>query len=248
MLDLNKFVSEVQDYVARAISPLAERIRALEARQPEKGEPGKDGKDGKDGLPGKDGRDGVDGKDGKDGLPGTAGKDGEPGRDGKDGQDGKSFTMDDAEKILDAKMARWELDFERRANAVLEKAIDRIEKPENGQDGKDGRDGRDAFDLDDLAMEFDGERTLTLKFERAGVIKQSSIKIPALIDRGTFQAQSGYERGDAVTWGGALWIAQKDAPQDKPGEGDGWRLAVKRGRDGKDGRNGIDKTASVKVD
>jgi integrin beta 3 len=44
-----------------------------------------------------------------------------------------------------------------------------------------------------------------------------------------------YERGDVVTWGGSIFIAQRK-PTGKPGDPDsGWRLAVKHGRDGKDG-------------
>ena len=40
-----------------------------------------------------------------------------------------------------------------------------------------------------------------------------------------------YERGDAVTYGGSLWIAQRDTNEYPRGEDSGWRLAVKRGRD-----------------
>jgi hypothetical protein len=56
-----------------------------------------------------------------------------------------------------------------------------------------------------------------------------------------------YRKGDGVTWGGSFWIAQKDAPEGRPGLSDDWRLAVKKGRDGRDGRDGIDKTLAVKV-
>jgi hypothetical protein len=52
-----------------------------------------------------------------------------------------------------------------------------------------------------------------------------------VIDRGVWR-EGQYKAGDAVTWAGSLWIAQKDTDA-KPDSGDGWRLSVKRGRDGK---------------
>lgn len=84
----------------------------------------------------------------------------------------------------------------------------------------------------------------------SGCEVRKSISVPAVIDRGVYTADVAYKSGDGVTWGGSYWIATKDEPAGKPGEpgSDGWRLAVKRGRDGKDGRNGIDKTAPVRVD
>jgi hypothetical protein len=42
-----------------------------------------------------------------------------------------------------------------------------------------------------------------------------------------------HKRGDAVTWNGSLFIAQRDT-EAKPETSDAWRMAVKRGRDGKD--------------
>lgn len=183
----------------------------------------------------KDGKDGADGKDGQH---------------GRDGQDGKSFTLEDAEQLLDAKMARWELDFERRAHVALEKAIDRIPTPKDGKNGTDGKDGKDGIGFDDMDVVYDGERTVTLKFQRGETVKEYAFSLPVQIDRGVFKAASEYKRGDGVTWDGSYWIAQKDAPIGKPGEpgSNGWRLAVKKGRDGKDGRNGIDKTAPVRLE
>ena len=58
--------------------------------------------------------------------------------------------------------------------------------------------------------------------------------MPAVIDRGVYRDTEAYAKGDGVTWGGSYFIAQKQAPEGKPGESDSWRLAVKRGRDGKD--------------
>ena len=61
------------------------------------------------------------------------------------------------------------------------------------------------------------------------------MRCPIVIDRGVFRAGTDYEHGDGATWDGSFWIAQK-ATQDKPGTSDAWRLAVKKGRDGKDAK------------
>lgn len=190
MLDVTKFVTEMQDYIARAVQPLVSRIKALEDRQPEKGE------------------------------------------DGARGEDGKSFTIEDAENLLNTKIAQWELDFERRAYATLEKAIDRIPEPKSGADGKDGVNGIDGIGFDDLTVDYDGERNVTIKFVSGDRVKEFPIRLPSMIYRGQYEADKNYEKNDAVTMGGSVWIAQKDSPESRPGTNEGeWKLAVKKGRD-----------------
>lgn len=61
----------------------------------------------------------------------------------------------------------------------------------------------------------------------------SEFSVPVVIERGVWKADRTYEIGDGVTWDGSYWIAQK-ATGEKPGTSDSWRLAVKRGRDGRD--------------
>lgn len=53
-----------------------------------------------------------------------------------------------------------------------------------------------------------------------------------VIYRGVFRDGETYERGDAATYAGSYWIAQRTPATDLPGTSDHWRLAVKRGRDG----------------
>lgn len=55
--------------------------------------------------------------------------------------------------------------------------------------------------------------------------------------RGVWQpsAFDPYARGSAVTFDGSLWVARTET-RAKPGTGDDWQLAVKRGHDGKDAR------------
>jgi hypothetical protein len=99
--------------------------------------------------------------------------------------------------------------------------------------GKDGEPGADAVGFDDLDVAYDGEKTVTLKFTRGEIVKEFPIVMPVVIDRGVFKDGTEYKAGDAVTWAGSVWIAQKDTGA-KPDAGDEWRLSVKRGRDGKD--------------
>lgn len=204
----------------------------LQRNPPAAGQPGKDGEPGRDGEPGLDGRDGVDGNDGE------AGKDGRDGIGGKDGKDGASVVLEDVERVLQGKMAEWALDFERRAQGVLERAVERMPKPADGKDGRDGADGKDGLGFEDLDVEQVGDRGAVLKFARGEVVREFPLAFPVVIDRGVYKADSDYQRGDGVTFGGSWWVAQKDAPDGKPGLSDGWRLAVKKGRDGKDGKDG----------
>lgn len=57
---------------------------------------------------------------------------------------------------------------------------------------------------------------------------------PNLADcyRGSWMV-GAYPRGSVVTASGSLWLALKDT-EEKPGSGDAWKLACKRGADGRD--------------
>ena len=94
------------------------------------------------------------------------------------------------------------------------------------------KDGVDALGFDDLTVEHDGERSFVLRFVQGDRSKEFAFDIPVVLDRGVWR-EGEYKAGDAVTWAGSLWIAQKDTDA-KPDSGEGWRLSVKRGRDGKD--------------
>lgn len=221
MLDLEKFVAGVHDYIARAMRPLSERIKALEEREPvrgEKGDPGDRGEPGAKGESGPQGERGPAGERGEKGEPGDVGPMGPPGPAGEKGLDGK-----DGQPGRDGR--------DGLPGVQGEKGVD-------GKDGRDGADGIDGLGFDDLTVEHDGERGFTLKFQRGDQVKAFPFRLPVVIDRGVHRDGNDYERGDGVTFGGSFWIAQKDKPADKPGTGDGWRLAVKKGRDGRDGAPG----------
>jgi integrin beta 3 len=158
------------------------------------------------------------GPQGEKGIPGDPGTPGDLGRDGTNGADGqKGEKGDPGEPGRDG-----------RDGPIGERG-------KNGRDGIDGKDGKDAIGFEDIAMEYDGERAFTVRFVRGERAKEFNFTLPLVLDRGVFKEGETYQRGDSLTFGGSLWIAQKDAPEGKPGLSDDWRLACKRGRDGKDG-------------
>jgi hypothetical protein len=151
----------------------------------------------------------------------------------KDGVNGKdsTVTVEDFRGLFETESTKALLDFERRAQDVLLKAISTIPAP------KDGKDGRDGLGFEDIEVLHDGERTFSLKFARGETTKEFAFKVPALLERGVWKTGQAYEKGDCVSFGGSLWIAQRDTSS-RPESDDTWRLAVKRGRDGKDGERG----------
>jgi hypothetical protein len=61
------------------------------------------------------------------------------------------------------------------------------------------------------------------------------IKTAIVLDAGVWKEGAAYVAGDGVTMGGSFFIAQADTSA-KPGKSDEWRLAVKRGSDGRDAK------------
>jgi Collagen triple helix repeat (20 copies) len=266
-LDLSAFAADLaidtKAYVAaavtKAIEAMAPRIAQLEAEilalkalppvPGPAGLPGQDGAPGRDGVDGAPGRDGIDGKDGQSGAPGRDGidgKDGQSGLHGKDGRDGVSVTH--AVVTRAGAIALTFSDGQTKEIGIVvpdhaliaqlvEAELKTWPKPKDGEPGPPGRDGT----LDDATVEHDGERTVTLV--RKDGSRLGTVTLPIPIDRGVWKPGTWYGKGDGVTWGGSFWIAQ-EATQAKPGESGvdsrAWRLAVKRGTDGKAGRDGKD--------
>ena len=145
------------------------------------------------------------------------------------GDKGDSPSPDEVAKAMEGHFAKWQLDFERKADLILEKAIDRMPK------AKDGVDGKNAVELEDFSIELDNDgRTVKMLLKRGEDIIERCVKINAILDKGVFRDGEAYEKGDGVTFGGCFWISQKDAPEGRPGNTDDWRMAVKRGRDGRE--------------
>lgn len=104
--------------------------------------------------------------------------------------------------------------------------------------GPKGDKGDPGMGFDNMEILHDGERTVTFKLTRGSELKEQSIVLPIVIDRGVFKEDTAYQRGDAVSYHGSMFIAQRDIGSgDRPeGETSAWRLAVKRGRNGRDGK------------
>jgi hypothetical protein len=98
---------------------------------------------------------------------------------------------------------------------------------------KDGRDGT----LENVKSVQLDERTWGWQFKDGTPVEGDPIVLDHPLDRGVWRPELIYVKGDGVSFGGSFFIAQRDDPG-KPEVGDGWRLAVKRGRDGKAGRDG----------
>ena len=92
----------------------------------------------------------------------------------------------------------------------------------------------------DISIDYDGERSVKIVTAKSsGEFVEKEFVMPMVIDRGVYKEGQSYAKNDGVTFAGSFWIAQKDAPEGKPGDANAaFRLAVKRGRDA---------TAQVKV-
>jgi hypothetical protein len=187
---------------------------------------------GKDGTPGADGQRGDPGEDGKPGQAGEKGECGDPGAAGERGQDGKSITIEDVVPVLEAMQTKWALDFERRAQELFQRSIERMPVAKDGEPGKDGRDG---FGFEDLTLERKDFRHYVLRFTRGDQVKEFDLDVPMLVYRGVYKRDEDYSVGDLVSWGGHMY--HRDEPQaerrvDPDKTASGWTQCVKRGNDG----------------
>lgn len=94
--------------------------------------------------------------------------------------------------------------------------------------------GKDGVGFDDFDFEYDDDGRLLLRLSKGDQVKRGVV--PSWIDRGVWREDLTYRKGDGATFGGSFFIAQRDDPG-KPEIGDGWRLAVKRGRDGRNAKD-----------
>ena len=95
--------------------------------------------------------------------------------------------------------------------------------------------GRDGADLEDLQLTTDDGRTFRLEAKAGGRRVSCTFKWPGVVDRGIWRERA-YDAGDGVTYKGSYWLAERETDR-RPGDDDsGWRLAVKRGRDGRPDR------------
>lgn len=205
------------EHVRESLAPLMKRLEALEERQHEKGEKVDAGPAGEQGPRGEPGPQGAPGPQGERGEAGTAGEPGEKGAIGERGRDGIGV-----------------------AGAAITRDGELMLTLTDGVVLTPGRvDGRDGLGFDDMTVAYDGVRTVTLRFARGDKLFEHALVFPVLIYRGVFQAGHGYAEGDLVTINGSLYHC--NAPtQTRPGDGSpDWTLAVKHGRDGRNGRDAV---------
>ena len=153
------------------------------------------------------------------------GKDGAPGEKGEKGDAGETVTI-----AVD--------ELASRVKALEEKPAPRDgrdgqpgQKGDTGERGYDGRDGQDGWHPEHVSfnMETDGQG----EFKMVCGEKELSFpfRLPVLLDRGPYRADSSYLKGHGVTYGGDFWICQEDNAGPPGKDFAGWRLAVRKGRD-----------------
>lgn len=118
----------------------------------------------------------------------------------------------------------------------------------DGIHGKDGRDGKDGKDSDITRAEFEarinaevtrqvGELVSTIDITDEGVLVfagRNVKRIPVLRFRSVWQSGTEYLPGDAVQWGGSLYVCAEPSSEKPDANERAWKLAAKKGRDGKD--------------
>lgn len=139
------------------------------------------------------------------------------------------LTVEDFRPMLEGMAGKWQLEWERSANTLVHRFLDQIRQPEDGEDGKDGGS------IEDFDIAIDG-RNLTVTMKIGDRIERRTVRLDIPIYRDVYQSGKEYERGDMVTFAGSVFIAKRDVTaKEKPEASEAWKLAVKRGRDGKDG-------------
>jgi hypothetical protein len=117
-----------------------------------------------------------------------------------------------------------------------------------GENGNDGPAGKDGTGLADALIDNKGALILTLTDGRTKELGVIVGRDPIPIDRGYWSEGKAAEQGDVVTHDGTAFIALRETKAKPCKENaEDWRILARKGRDGLHGRNGIDKTAPVKV-
>ena len=192
---------------------------------------------------GKDGRDGVDGrtptaeelaalvKTAVDAIPTPA--DGRDGRDGRDGAAGK----DAAELVILAHIQpdrRYPLGtWARHAGGLWRASRDTDAMGEQDPVAAgwlpmvDGIAGVEILQHD--------ERSFSLKVQlSSGAEQRHGFKLASMIYRGVYSEAQEYDTGDAVTDDNQTWVAVQPSKGVRPGTSEAWKLAARKGRNGKD--------------
>lgn len=159
------------------------------------------------------------------------GKDGADGRDGKDGADGQMPRI----RAYAPGMAYPERSVVAALGGLWQARCDTSEAPAPGaadwaplsvgmaelgfETSEDGREVHMSVKLSD------------------GTVQKSIIELPVSVWQDTYSSDKSYRKADEVTHGGSVWHAMKAGILGVPGKCADWKLKVKCGRDGKDGKD-----------
>ena len=93
-----------------------------------------------------------------------------------------------------------------------------------------------GIDTRDLRKRYDEGRTIrrTTRYTNGRELVRE-IKTRVILYRKVWR-EGEYEGGDVVTWGGSAWHCEVEKTTAKPGDSSDWRLMVKEGARGKDGK------------
>lgn len=222
MLDVKKFVAELQDYIAQTVAPLVEqldrakaKVETLEKKLAEiQLTPGPKGDKGKDADPVEITHDDI--------L--TAIK------------SDPVMMRDVVTEYLKANPPAPGKDGVNLAGAMIDKNGELIVTLSNGELQRCGVVvGKDGADLSDVEFDYDGERTIEVRAKGGTVVKRYTM--PVVIDKGYWRDGCSAEKGDAYTHDGNWWIALKSTTAKPSAQAkDDWRMGARKGRDGRDGK------------
>lgn len=208
----------------------------------EKGEPGDRGADGPAGPAGMHGKEGAVGARGEKGEPGIAGAPGSDGREGKDGRDGRegkdgapgrdALEIDILPGIEESKSYPRGTFAEHRGGVI--RAIRNTDPITDSLDKAGWVVSMNGIaDFSEEILD-EGRTIKRTTFFTGGRAVIQEFKTSMVLYRGVWR-EGEFQRGDVATWSGCSWHCEKTT-SDKPGTSDAWKMMVKSGRDGKDGK------------
>jgi len=223
------------------------------------GADGINGKDGAPGQPGEPGRDGANGKSayeiavekgfsgtellwlgslrgaaGEHGKDGREGKDGRDGREGKDGEAGRDALAIDILPAIDEEKGYPRGTFAEHRGGIIRAIRNTDPITDAGLEKAGWVVSMNGIDRESEETLDDGRTIRRTTHYTSGRMVVREIKTSALLYREVWR-EGEFERGDVVTWGGSAWHCQEKTT-DKPGTSAAWRLMVKEGARGKDGK------------
>ena len=117
----------------------------------------------------------------------------------------------------------------------LEERLSALEArpPIAGPKGEPGERGEPGQGIEDIAIDFDGNRSLTFLITRGGIATKYPVAVPFLRYQGTYQFGYPYVIGDVITDKGNAWHCEAPTTL-RPGTTTAWRLMVRKGRDSRE--------------